>query len=151
MPISELCDGKKISVEKGTSLQNAANLMLKKHIGSLVVVDSKAGDKPVGIVTDRDIVLKAVTQNASMSTMPVDKVMTTELVTIQHDAGVHDAIKLMQNKGVRRILVMDDAHKLCGILSSDDLVQLVGQEMNSIGDIYQRQLRNEEYQRGMQA
>lgn len=144
MPILDLCDGKKISVQKGTSLQKAAAVMQDKHIGSVVVVDPKAHDKPIGILTDRDIVLKAAAKDASMSKTLVEEIMSTHLVKIAHDAGLNDAIKLMQDKAVRRILVVDREDRLCGVLSSDDLIQLVGQELNRIGDLYQRQARNEE-------
>lgn len=144
MPISDLCSEKLVTIEKGATLQFAASQMKKQHVGSVVVIESEGkSERPIGVLTDRDIVLKAVAENLDMNTARVGDVMSRNPITMNKDAGVYEAVKVMQQRGVRRLLVVDEAKHLCGLLSADDLVEMIGDEMSRIGSLFETQRRDE--------
>lgn len=145
MPISDICSPGLVTVQKGASIQFVAALMKRLHVGTVIVVESETHpNKPIGIITDRDIVLKAVAENLNLSQLHVGDIMSQNLAMIEKEKGVYDAIKIMRKRGVRRLLVVDGDQRLCGILSSDDLLQMLGDEMSEIGSLFQSQSRNEE-------
>lgn len=142
MPISDLCAKEIISVEKGASLQYAAQLMKKHNIGSVVVVASDGSNKPIGILTDRDIVLSVVAENWPLTTK-VKEAMSTNVTTVSKTEGIAEVVDKMAEHGVRRVVVVDQEGNACGLASSDDVLQLVAREMNSLGHLVQRQTENE--------
>lgn len=144
MPISNLCSKDVVCIKQSDTLQEAARLMKKQHIGGLVVVDDE--DQPVGILTDRDITLTAVADNLPASTS-VENAMSKNIVTVHKDEGISEVINKMEHEGVRRIIVVDENRKACGLVSFDDLVQLLAEELNSLGRLIQRQLENEKIYR----
>lgn len=101
------------------TVADVARRMSKVEVGAIPVVD---GEEIVGLVTDRDIVLRVVGENRSFDT-PVSEVMTAPALTCRADASVADIIFQMSDKQVRRILVVDDKGKLNGIVSLGDVAQ----------------------------
>ncbi len=146
MPISDLCSKKLVCLEKGASLQYAAQLMKKHHVGGVVVVGPNGSSRPLGMITDRDIVLGIVAENLPLSTK-VQEVMSTDIVKVARGVGIAEVADQMESKGVRRVVVVDDAGNACGLVSSDDILQLVAREMNSLGRLVERQLENEKIQK----
>ncbi|MGE3975521.1 MAG: CBS domain-containing protein [Bdellovibrionales bacterium] len=146
MPISDLCSQKLISVERTATLQHAARLMKKYHVGGVVVVESNGKNKPVGILTDRDIVLGVVAENLPHTTL-VEDVMSKNVVQVTKSEGISSVIDKMEREGVRRIIVTDDAGNAFGLVSSDDVLQLIAQEMNGLDRLVQRQVQNEKFNR----
>lgn len=142
MPISDLCTKNLVSVEKGASLQYAAQLMKRHHVGSIVVVESNGKNKPIGMLTDRDIVLGVVAENLPLDTK-VQEVMSSNIATVAKGSGIAEVVDQMESKGLRRMIVVDDAGNACGLVSSDDILQLVAREMNGLGRLVERQLENE--------
>ncbi len=142
MPIADLCTSKFFTVDLGTSLQAAAQLMKKHHSGGLIVVDPAAKGKPVGILTDRDIVLGAVAENKPMSAK-VDEVMSKKIVKVTENEGIASVAHKMQEEGVRKMIVVDKAGNACGLVSSDDILQLVAQEIGDLGTLSARQVARE--------
>lgn len=142
MPISDLCSRPLVSVERKASLQFAAQMMKKHHVGGLVVLEAGAKGKPLGIITDRDIVLSVVAENQPLNT-PVQDVMTREVVMVPKTQGIAEVVDRMANKGVRRIVVVDESGQACGLVSVDDILQLVAREINGLGRLVDRQLQNE--------
>jgi CBS domain-containing protein len=108
-----------VSVSADTSVKDAAVKMLDNNIGCVVVMD---GSKPVGIMTERDF-LTIARHSTDPSTIPVSKVMSTELVTIDPDSDLSKAGKLMKEKNIRRLPVKED-ERLVGIITSKDLVTI---------------------------
>jgi CBS domain-containing protein len=121
MPISDLCSKNLVFVERGASLQYAAQLMKKHHVGGIVVVESNGKNKPVGILTDRDIVLSIVAENLPLNTK-VQGVMSTDIVKVTKGKGIAEVVDQMESKGVRRMIVVDEAGNACGLVSSDDIL-----------------------------
>lgn len=149
MPISDICSKNLINVERGSSLQYAAHLMKKHHVGAVVIVESNGKSKPVGILTDRDIVLGLVAENLSLQTK-VEEVMSTNVIKVQKNDGIAAVVDRMEREGIRRMVVVDQSGNTCGLVSADDILQLVAKEVSSLGRLVERQVQNEKSQRRFQ-
>jgi signal-transduction protein with cAMP-binding, CBS, and nucleotidyltransferase domain len=101
----------------GASITEAARRMDDAVVGALVVVD---GERPVGIVTDRDLVLRAMAHDVPGDAR-VDAVMSTDLVTLDADADVREAFPLFHSHAIRRLPIVEDG-RLVGVISTDDLL-----------------------------
>ena len=106
--------------EPETTALVAAQLMRQHHVGALVVVDAAHKSSPVGIVTDRDLVRRAVARGIAPDAR-VDSVMSSPVVSIADDADLHDAVAVFGRKAVRRLVVERDG-RFVGVLSADDLL-----------------------------
>jgi CBS domain-containing protein len=137
---------KVVSVTKDSSIQEAAKLMRKNHIGDVVVVDAKS-NVPIGIITDRDIVMATVALNIPFEGLCVGDIMTEKVVTVNQDAGIHEVIKLMRTHGVKRIPVVGAKKALAGIVSRDNVMKFLGDEFSLIGDTYLKQRTKERERR----
>jgi CBS domain-containing protein len=130
-------------VERGDSLEEAAKLMRDYHVGSLVVVDAlEARNKPLGIITDRDIAVRAVAEGMSMQT-PVSELTGDELVSAAEEELLYDVLERMKNKGIRRIPVIDSEAYLVGILSMDDIIEFLTDEMKELNALFYRETKEE--------
>lgn len=143
MPISDLCSRKPITVHPTQSLVEAAKLMKASHVGTLVVTAKDGHDRALGVITDRDIIMKCVAEGKSPESSTVQEIMSSQVISANKSVGVYEAIDLMLKKGIRRLVIVDDSEKMCGVVSTDDLVQMLGQEMTSIGRLYETQNRAE--------
>jgi len=112
-----------ITIDVGKTVFEAAQLMSEKSIGCLVVTD---GGVPTGIVTERDFVKRIVAQHASFS-VKVAEIMSRSLVTVDPDASVKEAARLMSDNKIRRLPVLK-GNKLVGIIVATDLVRNVGKK-----------------------
>ena len=142
MPISDLCSENLICVERSSSLTNAAKLMRNHHVGGLVVIESNGKNKPVGMLTDRDIVMSTIAGNLPPSTK-VENVMSKNVVTVTADSGIAEVVDHMAAEGIRRIIVVDESGNACGLVSTDDILQLVAREIYSLGQLVAREITNE--------
>lgn len=144
MPIGEFCNREVVFASRKTSIPEAAKLMRQHHVGDLVVVAMIDGKQvPVGMVTDRDIVIEIVSKSLDCKDFAVGDIMSPNLVTVQKDEGVFEAIRLMRSKGVRRIPVVDKKGALLGILSADDLLDLLAEEMTELAKVAPRERARE--------
>lgn len=112
------------------SVKDAAALMVDNNCGEIPVVD-KSG-RLVGVVTDRDITCRCVAEGKSADT-PVEEVMSSSLVTVMPDASIDECCKKMEDNQVRRLPVVDDQGKCCGIVSQADIALHAGKE--ATGDL----------------
>ena len=101
-----------------TTVDEAAQAMRAADIGDVVVTD---GPALAGILTDRDIVVRAVAEGRDPSQMPVGSIASTDLIMIQQDASPQEAVRLMRERAVRRLLVCDADRQLVGVISLGDL------------------------------
>lgn len=113
-----------------TPVREVARYMQEQAVGSVVVVDE---NRPVGIVTDRDLTLDVVNRNLDFET-PVKEVMTHDPVTIDATAGVMDACRKMKHEKVRRLPVVEDG-SLTGFLAVDDLIVLLQEELECLAEV----------------
>ena len=130
MQIADLWRDSVTVVGRDSPIQEAAALMRRYHIGAVVVVDIVDGAQiPVGIVTDRDIVVGVVAMGLDPRELTAGDIMSDELVTVPENVELYDLMATMREKGVRRMPVIDAKGVLAGIVSLDDLLPLVAQEL----------------------
>jgi CBS domain-containing protein len=140
MAIGEFCNREVVFATREMGLPEAAQLMRKYHVGDLVVVDEVDGKrKPVGIVTDRDIVIEIIAKSLDIDEFSVGDIMGPQLVSVQETEGVFETIRLMRAKGVRRIPVVNQQGELIGIVSADDILDLLAEEMAELAKVAPRE------------
>jgi CBS domain-containing protein len=139
--VGEICSRDVVAVTRDTTVTEAAQLMRHHHIGTLVVCDhlSFGRRSPVGIVTDRDIVVEVVAPDLRPGTITVGDIMAGELVTIRESQGVMQALELMRHKGVRRLPVLDYDGLLSGLIAIDDILELLAEELTNVSRIIGRE------------
>lgn len=104
-------------------LSTAARRMREHHVGALVVVDEADGQRrPVGMLTDRDIVTAAVAHGIHPSTLSVEDVMSSRLITAREDDSILTLLHSMRTHGLRRLPVLDTRDQLVGLVARDDLI-----------------------------
>ena len=122
MRVQEIMTSNPACCTPNTSLQEVAQMMVDCDCGAIPVVDSSESKRPVGIVTDRDIVTRVVAKGGDCS-KTVEVAMTPDLVTVKEDADLNEAEDLMKRHQLRRILVVDDSGACCGILAQADIAR----------------------------
>lgn len=127
MTLRELATCPAVTCTPAASIGEAARLMATAGIGFLVVVD---GERPVGVLTDRDIVVRAVAADRN-SDAPVADVMTSYAAHIDEDATVEQAARMMADKHCRRLPVTENG-RIVGVLSIDDLLRVAGDELEQV-------------------
>lgn len=127
----EICTRSVTIAFRTTSVDGAARLMRDNHVGSLVVVDEVEGRRVVvGVLTDRDIVTAVVAKGLDASVLNVDDVMSTDLVTAREDDSLIDLVRTMRRKGVRRIPVVGGQGELIGVVTLDDVLGVLSEELS---------------------
>lgn len=133
MTIGTICNREVITVQRDATVLHAAVLMRQYHVGDVVVIENRKNKTvPIGIVTDRDIVVELVATELDCNVITVGDIIITKLIVVKDSAGVFEAIQLMVNKGVRRLPVVDDDGGLVGIITLDDLLLLLSKELATL-------------------
>lgn len=144
MAIGEICNREIVVVTRETSVAEAAQLMRQHHVGDVVVVMEEGGRRtPVGILTDRDVVVEVVAVRLDPAALTVGEIMAPELATVREDTGVFEAIRYMRDKGVRRMPVVGEGGDLIGILALDDLLDLLAEELGALARLVAREQNKE--------
>ncbi len=131
--IGSICERDVICTNSETTVQAAAKLMRRYHVGALVIVDDAAGRRmPKGIVTDRDIVVEVAALDLDPNVITVGDIAMPELVTVREVEGVLETIELMRLRGVRRLPVVGEGGELVGIVSVDDLLETMSEQMSEM-------------------
>jgi predicted transcriptional regulator len=136
MTVSSVCNFNVATIERDADVVEAASRMRTQHVGDLIVVEEKAGGRvPVGILTDRDIVVAVVAKRASIDSVTVGDAMSAALLTVNKDNGIEHALSEMRRAGVRRAPVVDEAGLLVAVLSVDDVIDHLAVQLGHIADI----------------
>lgn len=144
MPIGEFAIRDVVTAGRETPVIEAAKLMRKHHVGDLVVTEKVGGeDYPVGMLTDRDIVMEVLAQEVDPERLTVGDIMSGGLITVKQSEGVWRTIELMRAKGVRRLPVVDNDGALAGIVAADDLIALLADEMGAMAKLFAREQKKE--------
>jgi CBS domain-containing protein len=145
MTIGEICTRVTVFTTRDTTVADAAKLMRQHHVGSLVVVEDINGSKrvPVGIVTDRDAVVEVMATGLDPNTITVGDIMVQELVTARESEGVLETMQIMRYKGVRRLPIVGKSGELIGIVSIDDLLEVLAEELSELAKIIAREQARE--------
>lgn len=146
MSVGQVCNREVIIVKRHEGLVDAVKLMRKHHVGDLVVVEERSGKNvPVGIVTDRDILIRVVGEDLGLDEFAVEDVMTTDITTARESDEIPEALHRMREKGIRRLPVVDDKNHLKGILTADDIIDLMAEEIGNLAQLirneYHREIR----------
>lgn len=133
-----------VSVDESTTLTEAARLMREEGVGDLVITRGDGNvNEPVGIVTDRDIVVHALACGLDASTITVADLSTREPVTVPPDADLVEITAAMCNHGVRRVLVTNGT-ELAGIVSMDTVITATAELLNNLSETLNRQYEYEQ-------
>jgi CBS domain-containing protein len=144
MKIGEICTVQTIYCKRDETVQGASLLMRKFHVGDLVVIDQTDGERiPVGIVTDRDIVVSVIALGLDPASLLVGDIMSDDLLTATEDDDVYETIERMRFRGIRRVPVVNGAGGLTGIVSVDDLLEFLAEEMGELSRISSHQQAQE--------
>ncbi|MCP3141743.1 CBS domain-containing protein [Pyxidicoccus xibeiensis] len=121
MKVEEVMTEFPVTCMPDTSIEQAAKWMVDCDCGALPVVDSD--NKPLGVITDRDITCRIVAQGKNPYRLHVDDAMTHSTATVFKDTSVEDCMELMEENQVRRLIVVDDEGAVCGMVSQADLAR----------------------------
>ncbi|MCE5338931.1 MAG: CBS domain-containing protein [Methanomicrobiaceae archaeon] len=137
MGIVKCCREQVVAVSLDTPAVDVARIMGEKNVGSVVVISSD--NRPAGILTDRDLAVRVMAQEKNPGEVRAKEVMTRDVVTFQDSMGIYEAIRKMTDEGIRRMPVVDDAGKLIGIVTMDDIIRMLGEEMAIIAKNIEKQ------------
>ena len=136
MPVENLARSDVVTASRDESIENIASMMDDHSVGSVVIAD---GDEPVGIVTDRDLTVEVIGAGESPDGVTAEDVMSSDLCTIEPDEGFYRATELMSEHGIRRLPVVDTSGQLEGIITVDDLNELLADEHQQLASVVQAQ------------
>ena len=145
MTAGEVCNREVVIARPEATIIEAATLMKNHHVGDVVVVEERGGARvPIGILTDRDIALTLVTHRPTqLYTLRLRDMMSHDLVTSLEAENLHEALKKMQSSGVRRLPVVNDDGGLEGILTFDDVIELLSEELTDLAKLVVNEQKRE--------
>jgi len=147
MNIGELCQRDVITVRAGDEIGAAARLMRDKHIGYIIVVEPRVAAQtvvPIGVLTDRDIVVAVIARDVEARSLRVEDVMTREPLLLSESETVENALREMRRRGVRRAPVVGDSGQLIGVVSLDDMLAVLAGELQDVSWSIERGRRVEQ-------
>lgn len=141
MTVGEVCSRTVVTADPDETIPVAARRMRDRHVGALVVLD---GTTPIGVLTDRDIVVSAVAQSPDkLDTLLVGDVMTRDLVTAQSTEPIEEALRRMRAHGVRRLPVVTGDGRIDGIIALDDILDLMADGLTQLAGLVAREQKVE--------
>lgn len=145
MNVGRACSRKPVIVGAGMDIIEAASLMRKHHVGTLIVTRDRDGiSTPVGIITDRDIVVEVLPRDMDLHKVKVEEIMTGCPLTAGEQDDLYDTLEKMWLKGVRRVPVVDEREDLTGVLSTDDVLEVLARELSGVIKLFERERGSEE-------
>jgi len=142
--VSRHCTREVVTALPGESLVDIARRMRDEHVGSMVVVDGLDTRRPVGMLTDRDIVVGPVAQSADeIPSLTVGDVMTTPVLSVFESDSLDSAVTKMGRNGVRRLTVIDASRAVTGVLAVDDVIGHVTGELGKLVSLLAHESENE--------
>ena len=140
MSAGEICNRDVVVAYRNMTITEAAKLMREHHVGSVVVVVDRLSERvPVGMLTDRDLTVGILAKELDSRLLKVGDVMSTELFTIREQDSIADALRLMREHGVRRVPVLTHSGALAGILTIDDVLDIVAEQLADIVHAVERE------------
>jgi CBS domain-containing protein len=144
MTAGDVCNRHVVITTADMRVVEAADLMKAHHVGDLVVVRQPDGDRvPIGILTDRDIAL-SVGRLVRHPELKVLDVMSANLVTSGEGENLYDVLKRMQSHGIRRLPIVNERGGLEGIVTFDDVIELLSEELTDLAKLVVREQKREQ-------
>src|SRR5919199_3821793 len=122
--VSEIMSGKEIVTipsESGKTAQDTASLMMKKKVGSVLVIDKKV--QPIGIITERDLVKRVCLKNVVASRIKVEEIMSSPLIPVMSYDSIDTASRIMSKNKIKRLVVLEEDNRIAGLLSVTDITK----------------------------
>jgi len=148
MTVGEICNREVVVVEKEADAREAARLMREFHVGDLVVVERHGEvNIPLGVLTDRDLVIEVLAREVDPAAVTVMDLLGGALVTASEEESLIDGLQRMRASGIRRLPVVSSGGGLVGILTMDDVLDLLSEELADVVTLITRQPQKERQQR----
>jgi CBS domain-containing protein len=145
----EICQRQVVTTTRDAALPAAARLMRQHHVGCLVVVEQSGGQtRPIGVLTDRDLVVEIIANEVPLDTVTVGDVMTFALLKVCESDNVLEVAQRMRYRGVRRVpVITESSGELVGIIAMDDILRLLSEELSLLSSITARETEQEQSKR----
>ena len=131
MTLKTICNREVLIAQKYDTLVEAAKLVREYQVGSIVVVEEQNGVRyPVGLVTDRDLVVEVIAKEVDINSVTLGDVRYRDIILGKENDDVNETIKIMRQKGIRRLPVVGDNGALVGVVTLDDLIDLIAEQLN---------------------
>jgi CBS domain-containing protein len=133
MTVGKYCERVIVFLTRDASLQEAAMMMRNYDVGEVIVVDKLNGKNiPIGVVTDRDLVIEIMALQVDVEQISVGHIMSLELATVREDNSLSDTLDIMQQHGVRRLPVVDSNGILSGLIDTDIILKVLCQDVGNM-------------------
>ena len=144
MSVGQYCDRKVGLVSQSFSILEVAQIMRNCHVGEVVVVEQLNGKNiPVGIITDRDLVIEIIAMEVNVDQLSVGSIMSMEMITINEDKSLRDALEIMQLHGIRRSPVVDSNGTLLGLIKIESILEVLSHDMAKVLELFNTERRVE--------
>lgn len=148
MRIGELCTRAVVTCTREASALEVAQMMREQHVGDVVVVDASGpAARPLGVITDRDLVLEVMALGVDPGCLRAEDLIAGGVVTACESEPVHDAVWHMRGKGLRRLPVVDASGRLVGILTTDDVARFLAEDLVDLVRVAPLQIKAEQTRR----
>lgn len=139
MSAGRICSRVMATASPDESIRAAARRMAEYDVGTLVVLKENRGSRAVGLITDRDITIRCVAENRNSDDALVSEIMTTPVHSVRDDTPVEEALAKMADAGTRRLIVTGEGGRVAGILTLDDVLDLLTRETAAIKRLLSKQ------------
>ena len=134
--VSNLMNPKVQTDFEDQNIMSACNIMYANNIGSVIIVTHDKSGHPLGIITERDVVRILGKLDPNLLQTPLKSLMSKPLITIEQTASINDATKIMNNKKIRRLVVIDKNNKMIGILTQRDIFKAIDKDPDLFSEFY---------------
>lgn len=151
MKAGAICSHKCVTITPNEDLSTAAKLMRDEHVGYLVVVEGNGNSErggPVGVITDRDIVVAVVAREADPFSLRVGDVMSGDPIVARSDEPIESVARTMRDHGIRRVPLIDAEGHTRGVVSIDDLLAVLASQLSDLAALIRNEQRIEQVTRG---
>ncbi len=136
MDVNLICNHNVATIGQSQGVLDAAALMREEHVGNLIVVETRANAQvPVGILTDRDIVVGVIAKRVAPDEVTVGDAMTRNPLTVREDSSIEFALREMRRHGVRRAPVVRANGDLVGVIAVDDIIEHIAKQLSSLAEL----------------
>ena len=140
MNVGEFCTREVVVIGRDATILEAAKLMRRHHVGDVVVIDVRDNKKvPIGILTDRDIVVELLAKEVDLSLINAGDAMSLDLHSVKEDEDLLETMQFMRQRGIRRVPVVGAAGELIGIITLDDMIEAISEQMTDLVQLLGRE------------
>ncbi len=132
MSVGKVCTRTVITAHPEDTVSAAAQRMAHYDVGTLIILESR---RPIGIITDRDLVVRVLAKGSDPQTSTLQTLMTRQVISVPDHTSLEDALALMRAYQIRRLVVVNNDQELVGIFSLDDMLALLGEEQQAIAGL----------------